>query len=87
MLLTVLVLIPYKCMYLGGDENIPGTTICMFHELVECLVGMKVSIVTKADETCISAVHQSSGNCKYEFTFLNLIELVRLDMSSFLCRN
>lgn len=45
----------------GGDENVPGTTICMFQELVECLVGMKVSIDTKADETCISAVHQSSG--------------------------
>ncbi|XP_017258265.1 uncharacterized protein LOC108227559 isoform X1 [Daucus carota subsp. sativus] len=48
-------------MSLGGEENVPGTTICMFQELVECLVGMKVSIVTKADETCISAVHQSSG--------------------------
>ncbi|KAL1803885.1 hypothetical protein ACET3Z_032532 [Daucus carota] len=45
----------------GGKENVPGTTICMFQELVECLVGMKVSIVTKADETCISAVHQSNG--------------------------
>ena len=56
-------------MSLGGKENVPGTTICMFQELVECLVGMKVSIVTKADETCISAVHQSNGNCKDEFTF------------------
>lgn len=45
----------------GGDENALGTTICMFQELVECLVGMKVSVDAKADETCISAVHQSSG--------------------------
>lgn len=45
----------------GVDENVPGTTICMFQELVECLVDMKVCIVTQADETCISAVHQSSG--------------------------
>ncbi|KAL8099607.1 hypothetical protein AgCh_032027 [Apium graveolens] len=49
----------------GDDENAPGTTICMFQELVECLVGMKVSIDTKADETCLSAVHQLSG---YSFT-------------------
>lgn len=45
----------------GGHVNATGTTICMFQELVECLVGMNVSIVTQADETCISAVHQSSG--------------------------
>lgn len=50
-----------KTILSGGDENVPGTTICMFQELVECLAGMKVSIDTKADETCISAVHQSSG--------------------------
>ncbi|XP_074367523.1 uncharacterized protein LOC141707968 isoform X2 [Apium graveolens] len=45
----------------GDDENVPGNTICMFQELVECLVGMKVCIDTKADETCISAIHQLSG--------------------------
>lgn len=74
---TVLVLIPYKGTSLGGDENVLGTTICMFQELVECLVGMKVSVDAKADETCISAVHQSSGNCKYVFYVLKFIRSVR----------
>ena len=57
-----LVLTSYQCMSLGADKNFLGSTICMFQELLECLVGMKVSIVTKADETCNSAIHQSSGN-------------------------
>ncbi|WOG93479.1 hypothetical protein DCAR_0312763 [Daucus carota subsp. sativus] len=39
-----------KTALAGGDKNVLGSTICMFQELLECLFGMKVSIVTKADK-------------------------------------
>ncbi|KAI3930310.1 hypothetical protein MKW92_050494 [Papaver armeniacum] len=38
---------------------------CVFHTLMEFLIGMKFEFVTKADEPCLSALHQSSG---YSFT-------------------
>lgn len=36
---------------------------CLFQLLVENLVGMKFSTVTQSEGICVSAMHQSSGNC------------------------
>ncbi|XP_026412928.1 uncharacterized protein LOC113308677 isoform X1 [Papaver somniferum] len=40
---------------------------CVFHTLMEFLIGMKFEFVTKADGPCLSALHQSSG---YSFTLM-----------------
>ncbi|KAL6996790.1 hypothetical protein U1Q18_006918 [Sarracenia purpurea var. burkii] len=45
----------------GDGANVTGPANCMFHDLIECLVGMKLSTVALTDGICISAVHQSSG--------------------------
>ncbi|XP_057479978.1 uncharacterized protein LOC130767208 isoform X3 [Actinidia eriantha] len=45
----------------GGCADITGSPNCMFQDLIECLVGMKLSTVAQTDGICISAVHQSSG--------------------------
>ncbi|KAL6955684.1 hypothetical protein U1Q18_042459 [Sarracenia purpurea var. burkii] len=45
----------------GDGANATGPANCMFHDLIECLVGMKLSTVALTDGICISAVHQSSG--------------------------
>ncbi|PSR90162.1 Interactor of constitutive active ROPs like [Actinidia chinensis var. chinensis] len=45
----------------GGCVDITGSPNCMFQDLIECLVGMKLSTVAQTDGICISAVHQSSG--------------------------
>ncbi|CAK9184352.1 unnamed protein product [Ilex paraguariensis] len=45
----------------GDDAQFTGPTKCMFQDLVECLIGMKLSTVSQEDEICISALHQSSG--------------------------
>ena len=47
---------------LGGGADITGPPNCMFQDLIECLIGMKLSTVAQTDGICISAVHQSSGN-------------------------
>ncbi|KAH7841790.1 hypothetical protein Vadar_034408 [Vaccinium darrowii] len=45
----------------GGDTNVTGPAKCMFHDLIEFLVSMKLSTIPQTDGRCISAVHQSSG--------------------------
>ncbi|GMH11463.1 hypothetical protein Nepgr_013304 [Nepenthes gracilis] len=40
--------------------NSSGLSNCVFHGLVECLIGMKVSIAL-SDGLCLRALHQSSG--------------------------
>ena len=47
----------------GGAVNGSVPANCTFQALVEYLVGMKFSTVTQSERICISAVHQSSGNC------------------------
>ncbi|XP_004293157.1 PREDICTED: uncharacterized protein LOC101314727 [Fragaria vesca subsp. vesca] len=47
----------------GG--SVTGTSNCLFQELTEHLWGLKFSILDQTEETCIKAVHQSSG---YSFT-------------------
>lgn len=50
-------------LYLLGDFG-SGVchTNCIFQTLVECLVGMKFSIVNHTEGLCLSILHQSSGN-------------------------
>ncbi|RZC55501.1 hypothetical protein C5167_014358 [Papaver somniferum] len=48
-----------KIISSGGSIN----ANCVFHTLLEFLIGMKFEFVTKADGPCLSALHQSSGNC------------------------
>ncbi|RWR76119.1 Titan9, putative isoform 1 [Cinnamomum micranthum f. kanehirae] len=54
----------YSC---GTDMETSGSgsgichTNCIFQTLVECLVGMKFSIVNHTEELCLSILHQSSG--------------------------
>ncbi|KAI3994127.1 hypothetical protein MKX01_012384 [Papaver californicum] len=50
-----------KIISSGGSIN----ANCVFHTLIEFLIGMKFEFVTKADGPCLSALHQSSG---YSFT-------------------
>eukprot|EP00268_Persea_americana_P036630 TRINITY_DN3614_c0_g1_i4.p1 TRINITY_DN3614_c0_g1~~TRINITY_DN3614_c0_g1_i4.p1 ORF type:complete len:316 (+),score=58.87 TRINITY_DN3614_c0_g1_i4:414-1361(+) len=57
--------LPYSC---GADMETSGNcgsgichTNCIFQTLVECLVGMKFSIVNHTEELCLSILHQSSG--------------------------
>ncbi|CDP09637.1 unnamed protein product [Coffea canephora] len=48
--------------------NNPGSDVaasCMFQELVEWVVGLKLSIIPQSRDFCISALHPSSG---YSFT-------------------
>ncbi|XP_027178040.1 uncharacterized protein LOC113777203 isoform X1 [Coffea eugenioides] len=48
--------------------NNPGSDVaasCMFQELVEWVVGLKLSIIPQSKDFCISALHPSSG---YSFT-------------------
>ncbi|KAI3993857.1 hypothetical protein MKX01_002870 [Papaver californicum] len=42
----------------SGDSNNPN---CVFHTLIEFLIGMKFEFVTKVDGPCLSALYQSSG--------------------------
>nr|XP_043624390.1 uncharacterized protein LOC122595969 [Erigeron canadensis] len=47
---------------LGNSASASDPTICMFQELVECLLNLKFSIGTQSgDNTQITAVHESSG--------------------------
>lgn len=46
----------------GGAEIDSGPANCLFQALVEYLVGMKLSTFNQTEGTCISALHQSSGN-------------------------
>ncbi|XP_026456636.1 uncharacterized protein LOC113357457 isoform X1 [Papaver somniferum] len=46
-----------KIISSGGSIN----ANCVFHTLLEFLIGMKFEFVTKADGPCLSALHQSSG--------------------------
>ncbi|KAG5517484.1 hypothetical protein RHGRI_038028 [Rhododendron griersonianum] len=54
----------------GGESNDTGPTNCMFHDLIEFLVSMKLSTIPRNDGRSISAVHQSSGY-SFSLTFVN----------------
>ncbi|KAM5584668.1 hypothetical protein ABKV19_004169 [Rosa sericea] len=57
---------PQCCRNLEGlGGSVAVTSNCLFQELNEYVWGLKFSIVDQTEETCISAVHQSSG---YSFT-------------------
>ncbi|GFZ20715.1 similar to ALBINA 1 [Actinidia rufa] len=58
----------------GGGADITGPPNCMFQDLIECLVGMKLSTVAQTDGICISAVHQSSG---YSFSLTRVNKVGR----------
>ncbi|KAA8549833.1 hypothetical protein F0562_001517 [Nyssa sinensis] len=45
----------------GSGADVASPTSCVFQDLVEYLVGMKVSTITQNDGICISASHPSSG--------------------------
>ncbi|XP_057483234.1 uncharacterized protein LOC130769993 isoform X2 [Actinidia eriantha] len=66
----------------GGGVDTTGPPNCMFQDLIECLVGMKLSTVAQTDGICISAVHQSSG---YSFS-LTRVNKVGLDEAELLYR-
>lgn len=55
---------------LSGSSDAGSATKCVFQDLIERLLGMKLSASIQADRTCISALHQSSG---YSFR-LTLVE-------------
>ncbi|KAK9673607.1 hypothetical protein RND81_12G178300 [Saponaria officinalis] len=48
-----------------------GTSKCMFQGLVECLIGMQVSVADQPEGKCISAFHQSSGY-SFSLTWVNM---------------
>ncbi|XP_058199232.1 uncharacterized protein LOC131314538 isoform X2 [Rhododendron vialii] len=54
----------------GGESNGTDPTNCMFHDLIEFLVSMKLSTIPRNDGRSISAVHQSSGY-SFSLTFVN----------------
>ncbi|KAK9273673.1 hypothetical protein L1049_018483 [Liquidambar formosana] len=54
----------------SGGGNDSGLTSCLFQGLVECLVGMKLSIDDQTEGICISALHQSSGY-SFSLTWIN----------------
>ncbi|KAH7836350.1 hypothetical protein Vadar_000211 [Vaccinium darrowii] len=54
----------------GGGTNVAGPANCMFHDLMEFLVSMKLSTIPQNDGRCISAVHQSSGY-SFSLTLVN----------------
>lgn len=39
---------------------------CMFQDLVEWIVGLKLSIIPQSKDFCISALHPSSGKVSFE---------------------
>lgn len=51
-------------------DNNSGVPPCLFQNLVECLIGMKVSIVDQPEGRCIRAMHQSSGY-SFSLTWMN----------------
>ncbi|KAM7266923.1 hypothetical protein ACFE04_009089 [Oxalis oulophora] len=53
----------------GGGVNVASAN-CPFHDLIEYLMGMKLSAVNKTEGTCISVVHQSSGY-SFSLTWVN----------------
>ncbi|GMP87815.1 hypothetical protein CsSME_00040036 [Camellia sinensis var. sinensis] len=44
-----------------GGINLTGDANCMFQDLLEWSLGMKLSTATQTEGKCISALHQSSG--------------------------
>ncbi|XP_059665352.1 uncharacterized protein LOC132311465 [Cornus florida] len=54
----------------GSGADVTVSANCVFQDLVECLVGMKLSTVIQADEICISALHQSTGY-SFSLTWVN----------------
>lgn len=46
-----------------------GPASCMFQDLVEWVVGMKLSIIAKNEDFCVSVSHPSSG--KFLFRISN----------------
>ncbi|XP_052186053.1 uncharacterized protein LOC127797293 isoform X2 [Diospyros lotus] len=46
---------------LSGGVAATGPSNCIFQELTECLLDMKLSTATQTEGICISALHQSSG--------------------------
>ncbi|THG20814.1 hypothetical protein TEA_023602 [Camellia sinensis var. sinensis] len=46
---------------LSGGINLTGDANCMFQDLLEWSLGMKLSTATQTEGKCISALHQSSG--------------------------
>ncbi|XWS71210.1 hypothetical protein CRYUN_Cryun03dG0119100 [Craigia yunnanensis] len=53
---------------LGANATASGT--CLFQDLIEYLVGMKISTINQTEGLCISAVHQSSGY-SFSLTWMN----------------
>lgn len=56
------------CCLSNIDSEVPPT--CLFQNLVEWLIGMKVSIVDQPEGRCIRAMHQSSGY-SFSLTWMN----------------
>ncbi|KAL4578669.1 hypothetical protein LXL04_014798 [Taraxacum kok-saghyz] len=46
---------------LSNSVNGSESSMCMFQELVECLLDLKFSVATQSGETLMTAVHDSSG--------------------------
>ncbi|XP_068635765.1 uncharacterized protein [Aristolochia californica] len=66
---------PHNCCgshqtYSGDDVNDIGRVNCLFQTLIQCLVGMKFSVVDQAGELSVSVLHQSSGY-SFSLTLLN----------------
>uniref|UniRef100_A0A7C9ANQ4 DUF7806 domain-containing protein n=1 Tax=Opuntia streptacantha TaxID=393608 RepID=A0A7C9ANQ4_OPUST len=56
------------CCRANIDSGAPPT--CLFQNLVECLIGLRVSIVDQPEGRCIHAMHQSSGY-SFSLTWMN----------------
>ncbi|KAG4183470.1 hypothetical protein ERO13_A09G111500v2 [Gossypium hirsutum] len=52
------------------SANATDCSTCLFQALIECLVGMKISIVNQTEGLCILALHQSSGY-SFSLTWIN----------------
>lgn len=44
----------------GGTGK--SSVMCVFHTLIEFLVGMKFSVGIQTEELCLSVIHEKSGN-------------------------
>ncbi|GAB4856005.1 hypothetical protein Ancab_024644 [Ancistrocladus abbreviatus] len=64
------------------NVNDGGLDKCLFHGLLESLIGMRVSILNESEGLCISAVHQSSG---YSFS-LTWVEKASMEEAELLYR-
>ncbi|XP_039032838.1 uncharacterized protein LOC120168065 [Hibiscus syriacus] len=50
-----------ECCKGSISENATDRGTCLLQDLIECLVGMKISTANQTEGLCISALHQSSG--------------------------